>query len=78
VRSRLAASAVALTRGGVVRWRTRRELHRIASELAFHRWRTRRGLSLGPEGDAAREAEYTQRFLEICRALDLEQATPGR
>jgi RsiW-degrading membrane proteinase PrsW (M82 family) len=71
VRRRLAASAGALRKGGFVRWQTRRELHRVASELAFHRWRTRRGLSLGPEADEAREAEYTRRFVEVCRKLDL-------
>lgn len=71
VRSRLAASAVALRSGGFHRWRTRRELHRVASELAFHRWRTRRGLSLGPEADHARETEYTRRFVEMCRKLEL-------
>ncbi len=71
VRRRLAASAGALRRGGFVRWQTRRELHRVASELAFHRWRTRRGLSLGAEADEAREAEYTRRLVEVCRRLDL-------
>ena len=70
VRSRLAASALAFRRGGLARWRSRRELHRMASELAFHRWRIQRGLTRGPEADAAREAEYTERLVEICRRLD--------
>lgn len=69
VRSRLAASASAFRVGGLVRWRTRRELHRLTSDLAFHRWRIRRGLSSGPEVDQAREAEYTARIVEVCRAL---------
>jgi len=72
VRTRLGASATAFRKGGLRRWRARRELHRIASELAFHRWRTARGLSMGPEADAAREAEYMQRFSEICRMLELQ------
>jgi RsiW-degrading membrane proteinase PrsW (M82 family) len=72
VRSRLRASATAFRRGGLRRWRARRELHRIASELAFHRWRTARGLSMGAEADAAREAEYMLRFSEICRVLELQ------
>ncbi|HLL84762.1 MAG TPA: PrsW family intramembrane metalloprotease [Longimicrobium sp.] len=72
VRTRLRASATAFRHGGLRRWRARRELHRIASELAFHRWRTARGLSMGPEADAAREAEYMLRFSEICRMLELQ------
>lgn len=72
VRSRLGASALAFRTGGFGRWRTRRELHRIASELAFHRWRIQRGLTMGPEADAAREAEYTRLFVEVCRRLDLK------
>ncbi|HYW07144.1 MAG TPA: PrsW family intramembrane metalloprotease [Longimicrobium sp.] len=71
VRTRLGASATAWRSGGIARWRARREFHRLASELAFHRWRTTRGLSLGPEADAAREALYTHRLGEICRGLDL-------
>ncbi len=71
VRGRLAASAGALVAGGLVRWRNRRELHTLASELAFHRWRTRRGLSLGADADAAREAEYTDRIVDLCRRLEL-------
>ena len=67
VRRRLRASARALRRGGVERWRARREMHRVASELAFHRWRVRRGLTAGPEADARREAEYLARLCELCR-----------
>jgi RsiW-degrading membrane proteinase PrsW (M82 family) len=77
VRTRLGASALAFRRGGLARWRMRRELHRMASELAFHRWRIQRGLSRGPEADAAREAEYTQRLLDLCHSLDV-RAAPGR
>jgi RsiW-degrading membrane proteinase PrsW (M82 family) len=65
VRRRMAASMHAWRHGGVQRWRTRRELHRVASELAFHRWRVLRGLTLGPEADAAREAEYLRRLCEL-------------
>jgi protease PrsW len=65
VRRRMSASMQAYRRGGVERWRTRRELHRVASELAFHRWRVLRGLTLGPEADALREAEYLRRLCEL-------------
>ncbi|HEX2077360.1 MAG TPA: PrsW family intramembrane metalloprotease [Longimicrobium sp.] len=66
VRARLGASMEAWRRGGVERWRLRRELHQVASELAFHRWRVLRGLTLGPEADARREAEYLRRLRELC------------
>lgn len=65
VRRRMGASLRAWRHGGVERWRARRELHRVASELAFHRWRVLRGLTLGPEADARREAEYLRRLCEL-------------
>ena len=65
VRRRMGASMQAWRQGGVERWRARRELHRVASELAFHRWRVLRGLTLGPEADAQREAEYLRRLCEL-------------
>jgi len=66
VRRRMVASMHAWRRGGVPRWRARREMHRVASELAFHRWRVLRGLTLGPEADALRESEYLRRLCELC------------
>ena len=66
VRTRMGASLTAWRRGGIPNWRARRELHRVASELAFHRWRVLRGLTLGPEADARREAEYMSRLCELC------------
>ncbi|CAA9354297.1 MAG: hypothetical protein AVDCRST_MAG89-3325 [uncultured Gemmatimonadetes bacterium] len=74
VRARLEASMAAWRRGGVTHWRDRREMHRIASELAFHRWRVLRGLSLGPVADAEREAEYLRRLCELCAAVRAMQA----
>jgi RsiW-degrading membrane proteinase PrsW (M82 family) len=70
VRKRLHASYRALMGGGVGKWRRRRELHRTASELAFHRWRVMRGLTLGPDLDARREAEYLHRLRQLCRPGD--------
>jgi len=67
VRRRLRASYDAWRVGGAVRWRRRRELHRMASELAFHRWRVRRGLSKGAEEDSRRDDEYLRRLRALCR-----------
>ena len=66
VRRRLRASLNAWWNGGRVSWRGRRELHQVASELAFHRWRVGRGLSRGEVADAARDAEYLRRLRELC------------
>ncbi|HEX2204454.1 MAG TPA: PrsW family intramembrane metalloprotease [Longimicrobium sp.] len=71
VRRRLRASLRAWRQGGVARWRERREMHRIASELAFHRWRVLRGITLGPDGDARREAEYLHRLRQLCRGREM-------
>ncbi|HET6232227.1 MAG TPA: PrsW family intramembrane metalloprotease [Longimicrobiaceae bacterium] len=66
VRSRLRATTDAWRAGGAEGWRLRRELHQTASELAFHRWRVRRGITRGPHADAAREAAYRRRLAELC------------
>ncbi|HEX6747490.1 MAG TPA: PrsW family intramembrane metalloprotease [Longimicrobium sp.] len=68
VRSRLRSTYRAWRTGGMARWRAQRELHRMASELAFHRWRVQRGLSQGAEADARREALYLRRLEALCRA----------
>jgi RsiW-degrading membrane proteinase PrsW (M82 family) len=68
-RGRLRASWQAWRSGGMTRWRRRRELHRIASELAFHHWRVQRGLSLGAEGDARRAEEYRTRLAALCQSV---------
>lgn len=71
VRSRLRASWDAWREGGLVHWRRRREMHRVASELAFHRWRVARGLTKGAGADARRDAEYLRRLEAACRSLRL-------
>lgn len=78
VRSRLRASFAAWRTGGLLQWRARRELHRIASELAFHRWRVQRGLTLGPDADARREAAYLRRLETLCRAEGGEPGDVGK
>jgi protease PrsW len=77
VRQRLLASLLAFKDGGVLRWRERRELHRTASELAFHRWRVLRGITLGPDADARREAEYLARLRELCRGDEMWRTSSG-
>jgi RsiW-degrading membrane proteinase PrsW (M82 family) len=62
VRGRMRASAATLRRGGVRAWRRHGELHQAVSELAFHRWRTERGISRGAEMDARREGELVSRI----------------
>jgi hypothetical protein len=49
----------------------------VASELAFHRWRVARGLTRGAYADMVREAEYTQRISDLCRAVLREPADPA-
>lgn len=61
VRGRMRASARTLLRRGFRAWRRHGELHQAVSELAFHRWRVERGISRGPELDAARERELVAR-----------------
>lgn len=42
VRARTAAAARALMAGGLAKWAARRRYHALATELAFHAWRTSR------------------------------------
>jgi RsiW-degrading membrane proteinase PrsW (M82 family) len=65
LRARMRASLHALSRGGAQAWRARRELNRVASELAFHRQRVARGIRASDGTDAEREATYVQRIYEL-------------
>ena len=53
--------------GGMGGYRREARFQQAASELAFHRWRTERGISKGMQEYAAREAEYLAAIAE-CRA----------
>ncbi|HEU4557595.1 MAG TPA: PrsW family intramembrane metalloprotease [Longimicrobium sp.] len=75
VRGRLRATFRAWRTGGFPSWRERREMHRIASELAFHRWRVRRGLGAGEEADARRDEEYLRTLEALCRARSQTSAS---
>lgn len=71
-RLRTRATLHAWWRGGRTQCRDRRELHQVASELAFHRWRVARGLSRGEVLDTARDAEYVRQLRELCLRISRE------
>jgi protease PrsW len=74
VRARARASLGALTRGGAGTWRARRQLHRAASELAFHRNRVARGITARDGSDAHREASYVRQIYELRLRLASDKA----
>jgi RsiW-degrading membrane proteinase PrsW (M82 family) len=57
-----------MSAGGVAGWRREARFQQAASELAFHRWRTERGISKGVGEYTTREAEYLAVMRE-CRAF---------
>ncbi|MFL5383172.1 MAG: PrsW family intramembrane metalloprotease [Longimicrobiaceae bacterium] len=59
---RLRALWAAWQVGGMRALRREATFHQAATELAFHRWRTSRGISHGPEKDAGLEAEYLRQI----------------
>ena len=62
IRGRMRESWGALGRHGYGQWRMRTQFHEAATELAFHRWRTSRGVFPRRETPAAREAAFMQRL----------------
>jgi RsiW-degrading membrane proteinase PrsW (M82 family) len=69
VRGRLRESWQAIGRGGYSYWRIRTQFHDTATELAFHRWRTSRGIFPRYQTPAAREAMYMQRLASLRNQL---------
>lgn len=67
VRGRMGASYTAFSRGGMQQWRACRQFNQMASELAFHRSRVARGLSL--EDAVLRENAYRVELEEILKRL---------
>lgn len=65
---RMRTLSAAMSAGGMSGWRREARFQQAASELAFHRWRTERGISRGMEDYTAREAEYL-RVIAECRAF---------
>jgi RsiW-degrading membrane proteinase PrsW (M82 family) len=74
LRARAGASFEALTKGGVAAWRARKQLHGLASELAFHRSRVARGITASDGSDARREEVYVWRIYELCSQLNVSRA----
>jgi len=69
VRGRMGSSMNALTSRGYRAWRDRMRYNQIASELAFHRSRTVRGIVSGEQPAHEREAEYLQLLQDLSRRL---------
>jgi RsiW-degrading membrane proteinase PrsW (M82 family) len=69
VRGRMGASFRALRNGGFRLWRTRMRFNQMASELAFHRSRARRGMLTDPRIAHEREMAFVQHLLELRRQL---------
>lgn len=65
-----------MSAGGVAGWRREARFQQAASELAFHRWRTERGISKGTAEYTTREAEYLALIRE-CRAFQGVPAMGG-
>jgi len=69
VRGRMGASFRALTNGGFRLWRARMRYNQIASELAFHRSRARRGMLTDPNTAYEREMAFVQHLCELRKRL---------
>jgi RsiW-degrading membrane proteinase PrsW (M82 family) len=69
VRGRMGSSFRALTKGGVAAWRTRMQWHQTASELAFHRSRTARGIIGRDMSPREREVAYQMALEELRRRI---------
>lgn len=62
IRGRLGETFSAFSHGGFPSFRTRTQFHALASELAFHRWRTSRGILPRSGTVTEREAAILQRM----------------
>ena len=69
VRGRMGSSMNALTSRGFGAWRERMRYNQLASELAFHRSRTARGILTGEQSAREREAAYLQTLQDLSRRL---------
>jgi RsiW-degrading membrane proteinase PrsW (M82 family) len=69
IRGRMSASFRALKWGGVRLWRTRMKYNQLASELAFHRSRVRRGMVSDPHAAYQREMAYVNHLFELRKQL---------
>ncbi|HEX8905610.1 MAG TPA: PrsW family intramembrane metalloprotease [Longimicrobiaceae bacterium] len=64
---RMKTLMAAMQAQGAAGWKREARFQQAASELAFHRWRTERGISKGVQEYTLREAEYLQ-VIATCRA----------
>ena len=69
VRGRMGSSMNALTSRGYRAWRDRMRYNQMASELAFHRSRTARGIFTSEQSAREREAAYLQILQDLSRRL---------
>jgi protease PrsW len=69
VRGRMGSSMNALTSRGYRAWRDRMRYNQIASELAFHRSRTARGIFTSEQAARERETAYLQMLQDLSRRL---------
>jgi RsiW-degrading membrane proteinase PrsW (M82 family) len=69
IRGRMSASFRALKGGGFRLWRTRMKFNQMASELAFHRSRVRRGIMTDQHSAYEREMAYVRHLFELRRQL---------
>ena len=69
VRGRMGSSMNALTSRGFRAWRDRMRYNQMASELAFHRSRTARGIFTSEQSAREREAAYLQILQDLSRRL---------
>jgi hypothetical protein len=69
---RLKTLMAAMSAEGWGGWRREARFQQAASELAFHRWRTERGISKGMQEYTVREAEYLATIAQ-CRARPAAQ-----
>jgi len=67
IRGRMGSSFNAFSRGGFGQWQTARQLNQTASELAFHRSRVARGLTLADARE--REAAYQLALQDLLRRM---------
>jgi hypothetical protein len=67
IRGRMGSSFNAFSRGGFKHWQAARQLNQIASELAFHRSRTARGITAADAQQ--REAAYRQALQDLLKLM---------
>jgi RsiW-degrading membrane proteinase PrsW (M82 family) len=73
IRGRMGMSWAALWSQGVSGWRLRMRCNQMASELAFHRSRTARGIGRDPKAAEAREASYRSHLQQLRQQIALRQ-----